>query len=104
MDDLNFLVPAAVFIQKYINENLGKYTRYHQWPEEKAIPYLSRRATEAWEKAIVSHAMKGNRLPAAVIDSWADMHGVTGYGGVFHTFRGNAERAIQGWMPKDLRD
>ena len=103
MDDVDFLVPVECFVQKYIAYNLQEYRLYREWPETKSIPYLSRRATDAWEKFIISHAMEGNPLPVEVVDSWADRYGVTGYGGVLHTFRGTAEGAIEKWL-KTYRD
>ena len=104
MDNLNFLVPVQTFIKDYIAYHLNKYRGYQQWPATKTIPYLSNKAIEKWQKAVTDYATKGNPLPVEVIDSWADMYGVTGYGGVLHTFRGNAEHGIKGWIPKDLRD
>ena len=104
MENLDFLVPVQVYIRVFIAHHLNRYPGYRQWPPAKTISYLSAKAIEKWEKSIIDHAMKGDLLPVEVVDSWADMHGVTGHGGVLHTFRGIAERAIKGWMPKDLRD
>jgi len=103
MDNLDFLVPVQTFIKDYIVYHLNKYRGYQQWPATKVIPFLSNKATEKWKTSVFDYAMKGNTLPENVIDSWADMYGVTGYGGVLHTFRGVAERAIKGWIPADLR-
>ena len=104
MDEIDFLTPVQTYIKDYLVYNLNRYPRYQDWPGSKVIPYLSNKAIEKWQKAVTDYATRGNPLPVEVIDSWADMYGVTGYGGVLHTFRGTAEHAIKGWMPKDLRD
>jgi len=104
METVNFLVPVGDFVRSHIQASVTAYPKYLDWPMDKKISYLSDRAVTKWRDSIIDYAMAGNPLPVNVIDSWADMYGVTGYGGVLHTFRGTAERAIRGWMPKDLRD
>ena len=91
--------PWEMTLSDYLESERQKISAKYPMAKKESIDSLVKSREQKWHKSLEDRAKEG-RIPDDVLDDYVDRYGE----GALRAFRGQSQKGVEGWLPKDVRE